>query len=132
MLASTRRHLRTGNYLLLSNDAAFQEIGTKPSLGQVSADELLRSIFGPERWATKAARHLGCTPRFVRMVAQGYRLMPRRWPYMLRNIVEFRGSDLARECRLRKAAIDRKYARQMKKLEQARRYLENATKLRRK
>ena len=106
---------------------------TKPSVSQTHYGELLRSIFGPERdWATRAARHLGCSADFVWKVSTGTRPMPRRWPFMLRNIVEFRGSDLARECRLRKAAIDRKYARQMKKLEGARRYLEKATKLRRK
>lgn len=90
----------------------------------LSDKELLQSVFGPEGWAARAARSLGCTPRFVNMVAQGFRTMPRRHRVILRNVAQFRMSDLARECKQEQAAVAEKYAKARERLRRAQAVLE--------
>lgn len=131
MLTGGMRNARATEYFPPCTDTLAPSISPDPLPSLVSAGELLRSIFGPDKWATRAAKSLGCKPQHVWKVARGTRTMPRRWRAKLLAIVEFRGMDLERECRLRKAELDKVYAEQRGKLERARGVLERMERMER-
>src|SRR5262245_16724176 len=71
--------------------------------------ELLRGIFGPDDWITKAARSLGVTPSHVKKLASGRRALTFRHWYILEAASSRRLAGCRKELERAQAAIAGRY-----------------------
>lgn len=72
--------------------------------------EHLIAVFGPSRWAERAARVLGVSHRHAWQLAAGSRRLRKRHVTAVLAYLEGRHDNAAAELERRKAALDREYA----------------------
>ena len=94
--------------LPINSATSFQSPSTRGTITPHNVRLLLSILFGPGDWLSLAAQALDCSPRFVRMVLQGTRVMPRKWLVVMRAVSEHRRENLDRRLRAqRHEAVDR-------------------------